>query len=663
MFSLKFGRFNLTIGNAQKEQASISVGSSAGWADLNNGAQFKALENSAFWTCLTKLCRTFASLPMGVYQGYEEQPASALQYLLDHPCPYMDNYQWRWVMSFNYEMFGIAFAIIERSRSGAPAILWPVSPNTMAWVQENGVTGYRYAFGDGGVIPLSDLVVFHNTPVGYHTVLNPSEYATKDINLASSSRELQTKFFDQGTTLGGVLTVPKGTDKKTKDELKAMIQANFSGTRNAYRTMIIEDQMKYEPIRLSQKDTADIQTALGWTTDEVARRFGVPPFFAGDLSKATWGNAEQQGMDLVEYAIQPRAVSWEDALSKLCAPKQYIKINLRGLMRADHAARAQYYATLVGNGLMKPNEARRLEDLPPVPGGDQLFFPLNYTTLDKVGQTAVYTGTEEQARFLLQFAKLVAEVMPQASHADTHMDERAQRDGLIVEAVNVVSRTNRAKVEKVIRMQLRKEITQMLGLSGEPDEIVRAFGDYCKSIAADYSKACYPVYQSMGAKLLPAIRKATGITTELDQQALDNFAAKYADGMAARHSQMRQKELASALKGVGKDSVAQAMKDLGDHWLDVVPAEESSEEVQRAANATNHFIYQQLGVKYMHVVASADTCEFCRSLDGKVVEVSGHVLTKGQNVTDGEGNVRTIERSMAHPPWHTHCTCTIAPGR
>jgi len=65
----------------------------------------------------------------------------------------------------------------------------------------------------------------------------------------------------------------------------------------------------------------------------------------------------------------------------------------------------------------------------------------------------------------------------------------------------------------------------------------------------------------------------------------------------------------------------------------------------------------------MHVVASADSCEFCHRLDGRVVEVNGNVLSKGEDVDDGSGNIMHISKSKKHPPFHTGCECSVAPGR
>lgn len=56
-----------------------------------------------------------------------------------------------------------------------------------------------------------------------------------------------------------------------------------------------------------------------------------------------------------------------------------------GLLRTDPASRANFYSTMSQNGAMTRNEIRRLENLPPVEGGDELTAQSNLVPLRKLG--------------------------------------------------------------------------------------------------------------------------------------------------------------------------------------------------------------------------------------------------------------------------------------
>ncbi len=636
-----------------EEGASISVGSRS-LASMISSQAYPALQNSSFWACVTNLCREFATIPLHLYQRDGRtrtvMPDGPLAYVMEHPCPYMSAYSWRFLMGFNFEIHGVAMAIIERTMAGDVRALYPVSPRMMTPVWTDGRLSWIYS-GTGQTFADSDVLRFFNTPAGTTQVLCPVEYAERDLEVGRSSQDLQRNYFKNGTLLGSTLTVPKGTSQDLKDQLKGMLLGQYSGTGNGYKTMIIEDSMKFDVIHLDDKDTAKMEAAQSWTLLEVARRFGVPPFFIGDLTKATYANSEQQGTQLVLYALQPRFVSWETTLRSLCAKGQYFKFNLGGLMRGDHATRSAFYHNAIMDGWMSINEVRELEDLNPVPDGDRHFFPLNYTTLANVGAATADPAYQQASG--------------PASPASP-IEEKRQRDRAFLEAVKTVTKSSRSEIENVIRKQLKAEIETLKSLVAEgktSDDIVKAFETFAHSIEAHYGEEYYPIYQSIMTRLLPIVQKQIGSAADINSDAMDAYAGKYAQSMSGRHATNRVNDASNAISGKDMTQVSDAVDSLTDGWLEVVPKDESQEETARAGNAFDVFLFGALGLAYMHVVAGADACEFCQGLDGKVVSVNGTIVRKGTTSTDGAGNVMTIHRNLKHPPFHTHCNCGVAPGK
>ncbi|MFA7105639.1 MAG: phage portal protein, partial [Dysgonamonadaceae bacterium] len=62
-----------------------------------------------------------------------------------------------------------------------------------------------------------------------------------------------------------------------------------------------------------------------------------------------------------------------------------VEFDFEGLLRADMKSRFDGYRVAVTSGLMTPNEARALEWLPAVAGGDKLFMQGAMLPIDKVG--------------------------------------------------------------------------------------------------------------------------------------------------------------------------------------------------------------------------------------------------------------------------------------
>ena len=66
----------------------------------------------------------------------------------------------------------------------------------------------------------------------------------------------------------------------------------------------------------------------------------------------------------------------ESALSRLLPRGVHLEFNLDGLLRGDSISRAQYHSTALQAGWESVNDARRVEGLSPVDGGDQIRVPL-----------------------------------------------------------------------------------------------------------------------------------------------------------------------------------------------------------------------------------------------------------------------------------------------
>lgn len=636
----------------------------AGFAGPAFGGGETALENSTFWACVTKLCRTFGSLPLHIFETdgnrREILRTGAGARLLSDPCPYMTPYQWRFIMAFNYELYGVAYAVLKRSSMGDPIEAYPISPNAIHPLWKDGKLFYSIP-ATGEVFPASEVLVIYNTPTGYSSVLSPVEYAGKDLSVASNAKTLQDAYYKRGTTIGGTVTVPRGTPKEVKDAIKAMFAGEFSGMSGAYRVAVLEDIIKYEPIRLTEDDSKKMSEAQSWTLLEVCRRFGVPPAFAGDLTKSTYANQEQQAIELVTYSIQPRAKSWEDALDKVvCKDGQYIKFSLAGLMRGDHSTRSAFYHAGILDGWLTPNEARAYEDLNPVPEGDHLMFPLNYMSLADVVNGAGAPG--------LPVIPSYGEDVKHAAAQPGSLTEKRNEDLSFLSEAQAVTRSVRSQIETVIRKQLKAEIDEIKRLIATNQgqgvqKILDDFKAFCEKTAGEYGQQYVPIYQGIINRLVPIVQKQVKTGSEISQESLDNYASKYAVSMAGRHGNARSSDASRILAGRQEDELSTLADEMASGWLDTIPKTESFDETNRAGNAFNLFTFGMLGVSYMHVVASADACEFCRGLDGKVVEVNGAVLDKGTAVDDGAGNVRIINKTMKHPPFHTHCECGIAPGK
>jgi HK97 family phage portal protein len=558
-------------------------------------------------------------------------------------------------MSLNFELYGVAYAKIGRSTTGKPIALYPIASTLVQPTVKDGALYYLYSV-TGEYIPRKNMLVILNLTTNGIAPLAPLDYVKQDLAVSDAAKTMQTNWFSRGTMLGGIVKVPANTPKETKDEIRTSFQTGFGGSGNSFKTAVIPDNTTYEPVKIDSK-SAEFQEAQRWTVAEVARRFGVPEAFAGGSVKETYANAEQRGIDLVQYAILPRSVAWQDAFNASLFPHddtRYVKINLNGLMRGDAATRSAYYHNALMDGWMSANDVRSLEDMDPIDYGDLYMVPMNYVPRKVAATTNPYT-----------YQAIAKE--SRGDHANTPLqDARKLEDLAYMAERSAVAVSQRKAIERLARKQLKAEIDalQALVYSGiSASEILEKFRQATEKIAREFGDSYVSAFSAIAKKIQPIVQRQVKTGTPVDADAFDRFVKTYAYAASDRHAASRTGALEKTLAGIPDDQVKDIVDTATQEWIATVPNQQAAEETNRSANAMTVFLFAALGVTYMHVVASADSCEFCHRLDGRVVEVNGNVLSKGEDVDDGSGNIMHISKSKKHPPFHTGCECSVAPGR
>ena len=76
-----------------------------------------------------------------------------------------------------------------------------------------------------------------------------------------------------------------------------------------------------------------------------------------------------------------------------------IEFDLNGLLRGDSVARANLYRVLFATGALKPNDARRLEGLDPLPGdaAEQTYVMTNMAPLAMLMDVLMKNGASPAA--------------------------------------------------------------------------------------------------------------------------------------------------------------------------------------------------------------------------------------------------------------------------
>lgn len=339
---------------------------------------------TATWACINLIAGTGASMPCMVYrldaQGNRVVAKDHPLYRALHDSPNADQTAldfWEFMFA-SVELRGNAYAEIVRGTGGSIALL-PIMADPMR-VRRLQSGELEYEWYDGGrTYRARQSDIFHirgfgGGPLGGASTLSVCRSAFTSAHVVERAAS---QTFANGVRPSGILSTEMVLTKDQRDEAERLLNAKFSGALNAGRPMLLDKGVKWEQLTIDPED-AQMLESRKFSGEEICRIFGVPPAMVGYGDKASnWGTGKEvdvlgfqkftlrRRLKRAELAAQKQLLSADDLAAGVT-----IEFNLEGLLRGDSAARASFYQSGLQNGWATINEVRKLENLPPVDGGD-----------------------------------------------------------------------------------------------------------------------------------------------------------------------------------------------------------------------------------------------------------------------------------------------------
>lgn len=350
----------------------------------------------AVFACIRVLSETVAGLPLITYRerndGGRERATTHPLYRLLHrqPNPEMTPFEFEEMMTGHCAAWGNAYAQIISDNRGRVVELWPLRPDRMTVERKNGALIYTYTQTNGAQTKFARWQIHHRRAMVADGLvgMSPLQTTMLAVSLGMATEEFGARFFAQGARPSFVLSHPG----QLKDQAFKRLRDDWnSGTASeAHKVRIIEEGMKVEQIGIPPEEAQFLQTRT-FQAQEIARIFRMPPHKIGLLENATFSNIEHQAIEFVTDTIRPWLVRFEQAMYRDLMSEQdqqnlYVEYLVDGLLRGDTETRYQAYAMARQWGWLSVNDIRRLENLPPVDGGDVYLQPLNMVTAGEDAQ-------------------------------------------------------------------------------------------------------------------------------------------------------------------------------------------------------------------------------------------------------------------------------------
>lgn len=300
-------------------------------------------------------------------------------------------------------LFGDGFAYIERDVNGDVKNLKyiPYNDCTM-WIDEvKRDVYYTVNYINKKKIEDANMIhIFKNSKNGL-TGIGLKKYASIVFPLAAATDKAALEFFDAGGNISGILQSKKNLDTEEKIEALNSWNSTFRGNAKNGNVAVIGNDFEYKQVGISQKDAQMIESRQ-FNVLEVCRYLNINPVLLGVNSGSSYNSIEQAQLDLVIHTLLPLIELIEEEFNKkLIRPSQrnnfYVDFDEEKIMFADRSSTANYYTTLVKNGIISINEARMSLGYTEKDGASDLIIPFTDINANKVNSDGNTDEKEDES--------------------------------------------------------------------------------------------------------------------------------------------------------------------------------------------------------------------------------------------------------------------------
>lgn len=366
-----------------------------------------ALRIETVYACVKLIAGTIATLPAQVFRR-DKNGRGTVTY--DHPLYAILHDQansdmtavvfWEAMMAA-FLLWGNAYAKIFRNPLGQVIALVPIKPDRVSRPKRRADGSIYYdvtTLGQIDEVDEGEMMHIKGFSLDGEVGLSVIALARESLGLALASEKVAGSLFRNGMRASFGLFLPTTLDDIRRRRYKEEFLPQFTGALNAGKVPLMEGGWEIKNLGMNPAD-AELLSTRAYSVEQICRWYGVQPVMIGHMEKSTaWGSGlEQMNLWFLTYTLRPILRSIEQEIRRsLLTPgertRYYTEFNVEGLMRADSAGRAALMKVLAGEGLRTRNELRALDNMPPLPGGDELTIMSNQIPLSMLGEVARLTA-------------------------------------------------------------------------------------------------------------------------------------------------------------------------------------------------------------------------------------------------------------------------------
>lgn len=345
------------------------------------------------------LARNVASLPLDVYRRLD---GSDREKTADHPLAVllaspMVGGTWTKYRLLNRLMHDLlvydsAYWLKMTTAAGRPGIQ-PIPPTKIAPRRADffSTAGYRITGNRGHLDVNADRVVhFHGyNPDDMRTGCAPVETLRQILAEEYSASVHREQMWRNGARVSGYITRPGGAkwSEAARERFRGDWQQQYTGDGPATGgTPILEDGMEFKGSGVTPREAQAVEFRK-LTREEVAVSYHMSPVMMGIIDGTTISSVMELHKMLYQDTLPPWLTQITQDIECQLLPDLdpigaakgtvFAEFNLKAKLAGSFEEQAKALQSAVGGPWMVRNEARAMNNLPEVDGGDDLIVPLN----------------------------------------------------------------------------------------------------------------------------------------------------------------------------------------------------------------------------------------------------------------------------------------------
>ena len=377
-----------------------------GFATSTSYSNERALKLSAVYAAVNQISNSIAILPINVFEKVDNNKKQIKHQLAEllNGRPDGKNTHFNFVKQIIESVIlrGNGYALIVRDeRLNVKQLIYLDTADVQPVPQKDGSIKYLVN-GLTQAVDAVDMLDFHMHVDEMYRGISVLRYAWECLKTASEAEKQAGNFFAGGNNLSGVIKVNAPLTTEQKKELVENWKGTFNNSSNGYIPVaVLPQHVDFQPISVSPED-AQLLDSRQFSIYEIARFFLIPPSKLFVFDKVSYNSLEFSQLTYLQDTLLPYVEMIEDEIDTKCfrpseQGKRMIDFDFTALMNADKKTEAEYYRTLVTNGVCTINEARSKLGFSPIEAeyADQNWIQISYATADAIAEGKYIKGQDQ----------------------------------------------------------------------------------------------------------------------------------------------------------------------------------------------------------------------------------------------------------------------------